>query len=102
MPKLKTLLLLSVWLLTSCGTPKSTTAPKEYHLQGEVISLDVALQTAKIKHGPIEGWMEAMTMEFPVRGPSQYEKLAVGKRISATVYVTEDSFWIANIQPASQ
>lgn len=89
------LALLCVTLLAACSGAK----PKEYHLRGEVIRLDPSVQTAAIKHDKIEGWMEAMTMEFPIHDPREYQKLAVGKQITASVYVTADSYWIGNIQP---
>ena len=85
-------------LLASCGAAKPSTPPKEYKLAGEVVRLDTQVRTATIKHQKIEGWMEAMTMEFPVREAKEFEKLAVGKKITATVYVNGDEFWIGNIQ----
>lgn len=91
---------LTVVAMGACGRTKPAGPVKEYHLQGEVIRLDRQVRTAVVKHGKIEGWMEAMTMEFPVREAQEFEKLAPGNRITATVYVAGDSFWIGNIQPA--
>ena len=85
-------------LLACCGGAKPATPPKEYKLTGEVVRLDPQVRIATIKHEKIEGWMEAMTMEFPVREAKEFEKLAVGKKITATVYVNGDEFWIGNIQ----
>jgi Cu/Ag efflux protein CusF len=85
-------------MLASCGGTKPSTPPKEYKLTGEVVRLDPQVRTAAIKHEKIDGWMEAMTMEFPVREAKEFEKLAVGKKITATVYVNGDEFWIGNIQ----
>ena len=87
--------------IAACGGSKPSGPPKEYHLEGEVVRLDPQVRTAAIRHQKIEGWMEAMTMEFPVREAREFEKLAVGKRITATVYVNGDEFWIGNIQPLS-
>lgn len=86
-------------MLVSCGDKKPSAPPKEYQLTGAVIRLDPQVRTAVIKHENIEGWMEAMTMEFPVRDQKEFEKLAAGKRIRATVYVTEDGdYWLGKIQ----
>jgi Cu/Ag efflux protein CusF len=87
-------------VLAGCGHPAPPAPPKEYPLRGEVVRLDPQVRTATIKHGKIEGWMEAMTMEFPVHDAKEFEKLAVGKQIAATVYVTDDAFWLGNIRPA--
>lgn len=88
-------------VIAGCGAPKPTTPPKEYHLQGEIVRLDPQVRTATIRHGKIEGWMEAMTMEFPVRDTAEFGKLAAGKHIQATVYVTDDGYWIGRIQEAA-
>lgn len=63
--------------------------------------LDSQVRTATIKHKKIDGWMEAMTMEFPVHEARDFEKLKVGQKISATVYVRGDDFWIGNVEPES-
>ena len=87
-------------LLAGCAGSKPAAPPKQYQLKGVVVRLDNQVRTATIKHERIDGWMEAMTMEFPVHDAKEFEKLALGKAITATVYVTDDGFWIGNIQPA--
>jgi protein SCO1/2 len=62
---------------------------KHYPMSGEVLSLNAKDQTATIKSGPITGWMEAMTMEFPVKSKSDYDSLRVGEKIKATVDVKD-------------
>jgi Cu/Ag efflux protein CusF len=94
--------LFAALLLAACGGSKPASPPKEYQLKGVIVRLDPQVRTAVIKHGKIEGWMEAMTMEFPVHDAKDFEKLAIGKQITATVYVSDDGYWIGNIQPAAQ
>ena len=53
--------------LTACQRNPSLPPAKEYQMQGEVVSLDPTAQLATVKAGKIEGWMEAMTMEYPVK-----------------------------------
>jgi protein SCO1/2 len=53
---------------------------------------------AVIKHDAIEGWMEAMTMEFPVRDRAEFAKLREGMRIQATVEVQDLDYWLTSIQ----
>ncbi len=91
---------LAVLLLNACGGSKPAGPPKQYQLKGVVVRLDPQVRTAVIKHGAIEGWMEAMTMEFPVHEAKEFEKLTPGKQITATVFVSDDGFWIGNIQAA--
>lgn len=104
MRRLHAVLLVAIFSLPvfdGCGGSKPTPPPKQYQLKGVVVKLDPQVRTATIKHERIDGWMEAMTMEFPVREAKEFDKLAVGKHITATVYVTDDVYWIGNIQPAS-
>lgn len=88
---------LVVAVLTGCSPKKPSAPPKEYALNGTVLRMDEQVRTAVIKHEKIEGWMEAMTMEFPVRDAEEFKKLAPGKHIAATVYVTDDGYWIGKI-----
>ena len=82
-------------LLTACSKP----APeKRYTLHGDVIALDFRTRIATIKGDKIEGWMEAMTMEYPVKDKAEFAKLQVGRRIAATVFVTEARYYIGEIE----
>ena len=82
--------------LSACAKP----APQEkkYKLTGEVLRLDANTQMAAIKGDKIEGWMEAMTMEYPVKDKAEFARLHPGDRIQATVFVNESSYYIGGIQ----
>jgi len=73
---------------------------KQYALKGEVVSVDPATRTAKIKHEKLGDWMEAMTMDFPVKDDADLARLKPGAQITATVYhQPEDlSYWIADVK----
>jgi Cu/Ag efflux protein CusF len=90
------------FMLLSCKSQKesaeSSVPPKEYQLKGTVVRLEKrAALIAVIKHEDIKGWMEAMTMEFPVPSAQEFERLRVGDQITATVYVRDLDYWIGNI-----
>ena len=57
---------------------------------------------AVIQHERIEGWMEAMTMEFPVADPAEYAKLKEGATIRARVNVNDAFFWLSEITVEQQ
>lgn len=63
-------------------------------MQGEVVGMDAKSQTATVKHGKIDGWMEAMTMEYPVKNKQEFAKLKVGEKIQAKVLVQGMDYWI--------
>ncbi len=73
-------------------------APQRYTLHGKVVSLSAETKVAAIDHEEIVGWMGAMTMEFPVREASEWEKLQVGDQINATVFVDNSGFHLAEIE----
>lgn len=81
-------------MLVGC---RSKTPPKQYDLHGEIKALDPSTKTATIKHERIGDWMDAMTMEFPVKPDSDFQKLHVGDRVQAKVIVSEDSYYVTAV-----
>jgi Cu/Ag efflux protein CusF len=72
--------------------------PKLYQLRGQVVRLDPGSNLASIHNEKIEGWMEPMTMEYPVESRSEYQSLRKGEKITATVNVTSEGFWLTNVK----
>jgi Cu/Ag efflux protein CusF len=98
--KVLSMLLLALALCACTNQHRATVsnAPIEkYKLDGVVVSLDPKGHVAKINGQKIEGWMEAMTMEYPVKDPSEFEKLHAGDHITATVFVQDLNFWVGDI-----
>jgi len=89
-------------LLAGCQRNPAAQPAKEYQMQGEVVALDPAAHLATVKAGKIEGWMEAMTMEYPVKDPQEFGKLKVGQNIQAKITVQGMDYWISsvNAEPA--
>lgn len=92
----------SLALLTGCFKPKPK--PNQYNLKGAVIRLVPQYKLAIIKHEAITDvqgkvWMEAMTMEFPVRDPVLFARLKKGDVIRARVYELpeEHEYWIGDL-----
>jgi protein SCO1/2 len=80
-------------------TEHAPTGPIErYQLHGQIVQLDSANYIARIKHQKIEGWMEAMTMEFPVKDQTEFQALHTGDEIAATVFVQGTQYWIGDIR----
>jgi Cu/Ag efflux protein CusF len=88
-------------LAVSCGKKEEPAGPvKEYRLTGVVVSYDADRKAAIIRHERIEGLMEGMTMEFPVRDEGGASKLVPGQRITARLFQRESDYeyWISGIQ----
>lgn len=94
MTRILTILLMAM-ALVACGAKKPDA--KRYPMQGEVKAIDMSAKTATIDAGKIDGWMEAMTMEYPVRPDSELQKLHVGDHITATVVVEDPSYYVTDV-----
>lgn len=97
---------LTLWLclalaLAGCGGGKLPEG-KRYPIQGEVKALDESAKTATIDAGKIEGWMDAMTMEYPVRPDAEFKKLHVGDHIEGTVVVGDPAYYVTDVKVAAK
>ncbi len=90
-------------ILSGCGSDASDQASpnaKRYPLKGKVISVDKAAKRAKIDHERVEGYMEPMTMDFPIKADWVWTELAEGAEIKADLVVdsvAKDPYWLENI-----
>ena len=96
---------ISVLLLNACSSTSDTGVnssqnTKRYPLKGKVVSVDREKKRAKVDHEPIEGFMEAMTMDFPIRADWVWDDLKPGSEIRAELVVDSsapDPYWLENL-----
>jgi Cu/Ag efflux protein CusF len=94
----RTLTLLLVALALLFAGCQSKPEPKHYPMQGEVKALDPSAKTATVAAGKVGDWMEAMTMEYPVKPDSEFRKLHVGDKIEGTVVVSDPMYYLTDIK----
>lgn len=84
-------------LAAACGgrTPVNS---RQFPLEGEVLRVKADRTEITIKHGDIKGFMEAMTMPFPVKNPDLLKGLAVGDLVKATLVVTDEESFLSTIE----
>jgi Cu/Ag efflux protein CusF len=70
---------------------------KQYKLDGVIVAIDPKGRIAKVNGQKIEGWMEAMTMEYPVKDQAEFATLHVGDHVTATVFVQDLNYWLGEI-----
>ena len=80
--------------------PSPAGTVKRYALKGNVVSVDRTGKKATIAHDDIEGYMAAMTMEFPVHADWVWDDLVPGSSIRAELVVdssAKEPYWLENI-----
>lgn len=78
-------LLGAVLLLAALAFPQAS-GKKQYTFHGKVVSVDKKDKSMRVAGEKVEGWMNAMTMDYKVDNPSVIDKVKPGDRIMATVY----------------
>lgn len=71
---------------------------KVYELRGKIVSRDRGENTLKIDHEEIKGFMEAMTMDYSVRGAKVDRLPADGSKIEAKLHVVDDAYWVSDVR----
>ena len=79
--------------LAACGSGR-----REYTLQGQVLSFAPDRRQADIKHEEIKGFMSAMTMAYKVRDAKEFEGLAPGDLITATLVVVSNDAYLKDVK----
>jgi protein SCO1/2 len=98
------LLLLVAGALSACGDdaskakPLSVAGEKLYPLKGKILSHDAADNTLRLDHEAIPGFMEAMTMDYSVRGAKVEALPPDGTRVEAKLHVANDGYWLTEVK----
>jgi hypothetical protein len=88
--------------LLACGAqkekPLSEPGERIYTLRGIAQARSTADNSLRIQHQAVPGFMEAMTMEFPVRGAKVEALPPDQSRIEAKLHVTDRSYWVTDVR----
>ncbi|MEZ5308112.1 MAG: SCO family protein [Pyrinomonadaceae bacterium] len=93
------LLLSSLILASGCVSQEEMdgVTAKRYPFKGEVLTVDKEKKKASIKHEKIEGYMEAMTMDFEIRKPDWiWNELVPGSTVTGELVVDNKNakYWL--------
>lgn len=78
--------------------PLSEPGEKLYTVRGTILSRDAAENSLRLDHEAIPGFMEAMTMDYKVRGAEVAALPADKSRIEARLHVTDRAYWITDVK----
>lgn len=84
--------------IDNAAKPVSVPGEKVYTLQGKIVGRDASENALTIDHRAVPGYMEAMTMDYIVRGAKIEALPPNGTTITATLHVTDEKgIWITNV-----
>lgn len=92
------LLVMLAVLTCSPEKPLSEAGEKVYDVKGRIVGRDSGDNTIALDHERIPGFMEAMQMDFSVRGVKVTELPADNTRIAARLHVTQRGYWLTDIK----
>ena len=90
-----------VLLVLSCSKqekPLSDKGEKLYTLKGKIVSRDASDNSLRLDHEAVPGYMEAMTMDYPVRGATVAQLPPDKAKVEARLHVTDDRYWITDVK----
>jgi len=85
--------LATLTVLVGCGAPEE----QRYELKGQVVSLDSENGTVTVDHQEIVGFMEAMSMPFPLKDTWAFDQLQPGDGLNAILVVRGQEYWIEQV-----
>lgn len=78
--------------------PLSVPGEKVYTLDGRIVSRDTDDNTLRLDHKAIPGYMEAMTMDYSVRGADVKALPPDNSHIQAKLHVAGDAYWVTDVR----
>jgi protein SCO1/2 len=69
-----------------------------YTVRGVIVGRDAADNTLRLDHEAIPGYMEAMTMDYPVRGAAVASLPPDKSRVEAKLHVREERAWLTDVK----
>jgi protein SCO1/2 len=83
--------------LAGCRTREAGPPGRSYELRGRVVSVNRAVREAIVAHEAIPGFMDAMTMPFPIADDGVLAALGPGDRIAARLIVKETGYRLEGV-----
>lgn len=103
----RTLLIVSIatmlLALAACNSSEThseaapAVATETYPITGTIISRIEAKNQIRTDHDEIPNFMEAMTMNYEVRGAELADLPPNGSRFKATLHASDDGYWLTDV-----
>ena len=96
------LLFLSLVLVACNAEPKQkpvdVPGQKVYALSGRIVTRSASDNTVRLDHEAVPGFMEAMTMDYSVRGAKVETLPPDGSRVTARLHTADDAYWVSDVK----
>ena len=106
MRKITILLFALTLLFAGCKkaaeTGNASATAKRFPIEGKVIAVDKAAKKATIDHKKVEGYMDAMTMDFPIHADWVWNELQPGAEIKAELVVDNTQPSLDMVMPVAR
>jgi protein SCO1/2 len=86
----------TMFVSAGCNSKPAESGPR-FSLHGKIVLVDLKNRSVDVDHDAIPGFMDAMTMPYPVPDAKVLATLAVGDEITADVVVTEGVPHLENV-----
>lgn len=86
-------------LLLTCGGKQSTAPEKAYPMTATIVSRDPAGNIVTMDHKDVPGVMEAMRMDYELRGAKVATLPPDGTPVEVTLHEQEGRFWVTDVKP---
>ena len=93
-------LLIALCVALVFGCAKKSEAPeKTYPMTATIVSRDARGNTVNLDNKEIPGVMEAMKMDYPLRGAKVDSLPPDGTPVDVTLHQRDDEFWVTDVKP---
>ena len=96
--RIRTAIVLLLTLAAAACNRTGSSDHKEYKLEGQILSVQADHTQAVIRHEDIPGFMSAMTMPYSVRDAKEFEHIAPGDLITATLVVEPTRAYLQQVK----
>lgn len=95
------ILLVAIFVSGACGS-KPTEPARRFHLHGKIVSVSGSDHSVAIDHEAIPGFMDAMTMSYPIPNDKVLSALRPGDEINADLIVIGGAPHLENVRIIKQ
>ncbi len=96
---MRTLSLVFALIALACAGKQEAAPEKSYPMTATIVSRDANRNTINLDHAQVPGVMEAMRMEYELRGAKVASLPPDGTPVDTTLHEQDGRFWVTGVKP---